>query len=179
MIRVSTMAVLSLIVFALAAQAGPREDAEAKAAIDLALALKRHSPVMAAHKAERLTYAEAHARALKEGKPILLRVNDFPCEPTCEACKGCLLSDAAEIFSDSTPRLIMAYPQNGRLFVGAEWNRVPSIAEVESTVAKLSPCLNCPKGKCDSCEGQCSGQNCVAAKAVQTFAPAANCASGR
>lgn len=130
-------------------------------------------------KAERLEWGAAYSQSLKAGKPVLLRVGNFQCGETCEHCSGFLLSDIGSFFNDSTPRLILAYPSGGKLFKGHEWTSVPTVKEVEQVAARFSTCINCPKGKCDCCEGQCGGPNCVFTPARATFAPAANCASGR
>lgn len=148
--RVTTLAILAAFsICSLAAQAGPREDAEARAALDLALALQRSSPApqpVAAHKAERMSFADAYAVALRDGKALVIHVNDFDCKDACKECLAtgeCRACNAAEVGGDSTQRMILAYPSRGRLYKAAEWRRVPSAAEVKAELAKI-----CAGGSC-------------------------------
>lgn len=130
-------------------QAGPREDAQARAALELSLALQRSpktdrlsvsppAPVMPA----RDSYATAYYAALKSGKPLVIHVAGFDCRDACTECLAsgkCLTCDAAELYGDSTPRMILASPTNGKLVFVQEWKTAPDSKALQRSVEGVSP----------------------------------------
>lgn len=129
----------ALLLFALAMPLAAQSPDEIAFKFHLELAKAKAKPTAVAREllpapTERLTYADGYREALATGKPLLVRVGNFPCEPVCTHCKACLRSDTAECFGDSTPRLILAIPAGDKLTFAREWTAAPTIDAVQAEV---------------------------------------------
>jgi hypothetical protein len=150
---------LSLVALVPAAtvQAGEKENADARAALELSLALSKSSMAvkpLAPHAAKRIDFEAAYAVSMRTGKPMLLHVGGFDCADVCKECHDCIHADAATVKGDATPRLIVAYPSGEWLAVQREFRRVPKLAEVraelsaiEAAKVKRNTIADCPPGR--------------------------------
>lgn len=135
--RLLGLAIAAVVLAASCAKAGPKEDAEARAALELALALQK--PVAVQSATARLTFEQATDKANRDGKPVLIRVNTFGCHEICKQCSAqCTLADKPHANGDSTPRLILAFPKDGYLHQWAEWRKVPHETDVKAELLRLA-----------------------------------------
>ena len=128
----ASLTILATLFLAAGVQAGPKEDAQARAALELSIALQK-----AAVK-DRVTvrpdYATAYALAMRDGKPLLIHVGAFDCSDVCRDA-DCRTCSTDEVFGDKTPRLILAKPDGGKLLFVREWRTAPKSAAVKDAVA--------------------------------------------
>lgn len=133
----------SIVAFvpAATAQAGPKDDAEARAALELSLALSKPVPKIGtvAHPVKRLTFEAAYAESRRTGSPVLLHVGSFDCGGVCRECHGdgCIHAEAASVKGDSTPRLIVAYPSGEWLAVQRTFTVVPKLSELRAELKAI------------------------------------------
>lgn len=181
MFHASLLASLSLLCLTVPAQAGPREDADARTALELQLALQRvpKTQTVKPLPAPKPDYATAYAAALTAGKPLVVHVAGFDCKDCCRECAesgACKVCQSGPMFGDSTPRMILAKPSGiGFVFV-REWKTPPSQATLKTALGACS--ADCPNGQCSP--GNCADcPNCVpATKGISTF-DAGGCSSGQ
>lgn len=138
-----SLSLAALFAVAIGATAGEREDAQARAALELTLALKQKPK--AAKAIPTVSYADAYAQSLKSGRTILLHVGGFDCGDVCQECPSCIRATAPEVGGDKTPRLIVAYPQGGRVWIRQTFTKRPSLSAVKAAVSD-----NCESGFCPS-----------------------------
>lgn len=135
----ASLTILATLFLATGTQAGPKEDAQARAALELSLALGKQQAV----KQTRPDYSAAYAMAIKDGAPLLIHVGGFDCQHGCKD-SGARVCDADEVFGDKTPRLILAAPSGGKLLFVREWRAVPKSDAIKAAVAA---CCRLPGGK--------------------------------
>lgn len=142
------LTVFVLIALAAPSQADPKTDAEiaVRFQLELAKAKALQREPIAAPKAHRMSFEAAFKAAMKSGNPVLIHVNSFDCGDVCGECRDCLHADAPEVKGDSTPRLIVAYPRDGWLYIQKQFTKRPTLSAVRAELKAIPRQADCPPG---------------------------------